>query len=217
LSIWKYKHDRGGDTSALSVSVTVDGRHGVIGLNGIAPASGFPDAAINSTGDLKAFDGTTYSDFISGAARPGIDPDPDTYRLTVRKGGLPISSVTFQPILSSPTATELDINALMKIGKATAATPDQLVALGTGLAALDTKSARADADHAAALQALADSAQAVQQAISDLGGLSALVLTNGRIRVVAYTPAGLTPSSRTLTFGTQSFTFPTTLITGAGL
>ena len=169
MSIWKYKHDRSGDTSALSVSVTVDGRHGVIGLNGIAPPSGFPDAAINSTGDLKAFDGTAYSDFISGAARPGIDPDPDTYRLTVRKGGLPISSITFQPILSSPTATELDINALVKAGKALSATPEQLIALGEGLADLDTKKTRADADHAAVTQSLADSAQAAALATAAAG------------------------------------------------
>ncbi|WP_161884042.1 hypothetical protein [Deinococcus alpinitundrae] len=127
--IWKFKHDRGTETAPLTVSITVAAGHGVIGQNGIAPASGFPDAAIDSAGNLKAFDGTTYSDFISGAARSGIDPDPDTYRLTVRKGGLPISSITFQPVLSSPTATELDINALLLIGKATSATPQQLADL----------------------------------------------------------------------------------------
>ncbi|TSA80788.1 hypothetical protein FNU79_16220 [Deinococcus detaillensis] len=178
--VWKFKHDRGTETAPLSVSFSVDGSHGVIGQNGVGPAKGFPDAAIDSGGDLKAFNGTAFSDFISGAARPGIDPDPDSVRLTVRKGGLPISSITFQPVLSSPAATELDINALMRAGKASSATPEQLIALGTGLAALDAKAARADTDHALSAQSLADTAQSKVAADNAVANLS-VSTTRGKV------------------------------------
>lgn len=164
MTIWKYKHDRGGDAGPLSVTISVDGQHGVIGLNGIAPASGFEDGIINATGDLKAVDG---GDYVTGAARPGIDPAPDFYRLTVCKNGKPTSSASFQPVLSALADTELDINALVAAGKARAATPQQLADLATGLTDLGVARNQIRVLLPQMAQQLADTTQA-------LGGLNQL-------------------------------------------
>lgn len=133
---YEFQHDRAGDTAKLTVSFQVQDRHGPMGAAGVGSSGGWLDGEIDSDGKLTAVGGGEYR---APAARPGVDPTSPEVRLTVRRAGTPISSVVFRPVLASAEATTLNVNDLLRSGRAVAATPEQLVSLSAALA--DTRAA----------------------------------------------------------------------------
>lgn len=123
---YEFQHDRAGDTAKLTVSFQVQDRHGPMGAAGVGSSGGWLDGEINDEGKLTAVGGGEYR---APAARPGVDPFAPEVRLAVRRAGTPISSVVFRPVLASADATTLNVNDLLRSGRAVAATPEMLANL----------------------------------------------------------------------------------------
>lgn len=123
-----FKLDRAGYTGELRASVAAEGGHGALSSDGLGLAASPHPFIIGSA------DGVLYLDTGSGgisnaliaASRVG-DPVPEPHHLTVYQGTLPVLSVRFLPIADAGNV--VDVNALLRQGKAQIATAAQLQAL----------------------------------------------------------------------------------------
>ena len=149
MAILKFQHDRAGDTSALTFEIAADGSHGAIGPLGISPRVGFARGVIDADGWARAVTGGDY--ILNDAQFEGAE-----YRLTVRRGSAPISTVHFVPLAKNGV---VDVNALTSADRPQPVFPEEVRSISAIAADAEAAAAEARAQGQELAQVMADTAQ----------------------------------------------------------